>query len=201
MNQRSPRTPRQSRSIKTVSTILDAAVAILADQGYEGLNTNTVAREAGVNISTLYSYFPNKEAILEQLLERYNEQLIGDVQKELAKNPDRHDRVGVLLAAQVEQIVREPWMGAFKRALATAPALADLQARANTHLAETVIRQIPPEVAGPKLSGQHQQVVMQLLVSVQNHGTQLIVNAPEALRPALLAEVTLLINSYLDNYR
>ncbi len=201
MNQRTTRTPRQSRAIRTVGAILDAAVAILESSGYEGLNTNAVARQAGVNISTLYSYFPNKEAILERLLERYNEQLIGEVQEVLARNPDRQQRVGTLISAQVEQMLREPWIGAFKRALASVPALAELQARANQHLAETVIREIPPEVAGPQLGGQHQQVVMQLLVSVQNHGTQLIANAPKEQRQALLREVTLLINSYLDNYR
>lgn len=201
MNQRSTRTPRQSRAIRTVGAILDAAVAILGSEGYEGLNTNAVARRAGVNIATLYSYFPNKEAILEGLLERYNEQLVGQVQEELTRNPDKRQRVGTLISAQVEQMLREPWIGAFKRALATVPALAGLQARANQHLAATVIRKIPPEVAGPQLGGPQQQVVMQLLVSVQNHATQLIASAPADQRAALLQEVTLLINSYLDNYR
>lgn len=201
MNQRTTHIPRQSRSIKTVEAIVDAAVAILSADGYEGLNTNAVAKQAGVNISTLYRYFPNKEAILEHLLEHYNKELLGQLQQDLAKTTDKNARVKAIISAQVERMTREPWIGAFKRALTTVPALAELRARANQQLASAVIAQIPPELAGPKVRGQHQQVVMQVLVDMQNHGTQLVANSPEPLRQALLDEVSLMINSYLDNYR
>jgi AcrR family transcriptional regulator len=201
MNQRATRIPKQARSIGKVASILDATIELLSEDGYEGLNTNAVARKAKINISTLYSYFRNKEAILEILLERYNEQLIAQLQERLESNSDKSERVGVIISAQVEQMINEPWIGAFKKALATAPALQELQTRANQHLINSVIAQIPQDLAGPKVSGQHQQVVMLLLVGVQNYGTQLIANTPPSSRSAMLEEVTLLINSYLDNYR
>jgi AcrR family transcriptional regulator len=63
--------PKQSRSRLTVQYILDAAAYILAEQGLEGFTTNRIAERAGVNIASLYQYFPNKAAILDALQERH----------------------------------------------------------------------------------------------------------------------------------
>ena len=60
--------PSQSRSIVTVANILDAAHDIVAESGIQGFNTNAVALRAGINIGTVYHYFPDKVAILVQLL-------------------------------------------------------------------------------------------------------------------------------------
>ncbi len=60
--------PSQARSIATVANILDAAHDIVAEAGIQGFNTNAVALRAGINIGTVYHYFPDKLAILVQLL-------------------------------------------------------------------------------------------------------------------------------------
>lgn len=65
------RVPRQSRSRKTVARILDAAVEILVEEGLNGLNTNAIAERAGVNIATLYGYFPDKHSIVSALFENF----------------------------------------------------------------------------------------------------------------------------------
>lgn len=58
---------RQSRAVATVEAIVEAAAYILAERGATGFTTNRVAERAGVNIASLYQYFPNKEALLFQL--------------------------------------------------------------------------------------------------------------------------------------
>jgi AcrR family transcriptional regulator len=63
--------PRQTRARQTVGFILDAAAYILAERGLDGFTTNRIAERAGVNISSLYQYFPNKLAILEALQARH----------------------------------------------------------------------------------------------------------------------------------
>jgi AcrR family transcriptional regulator len=63
--------PRQRRARQTVDFILDAAAYILAERGLDGFTTNHIAERAGVNISSLYQYFPNKLAILEALQVRH----------------------------------------------------------------------------------------------------------------------------------
>lgn len=65
------KTPRQERSTATVEAILEAATYILTTRGWEAFTTNEIARKAGVNIASLYQYFPNKEAIVAELQRRH----------------------------------------------------------------------------------------------------------------------------------
>jgi len=68
----SPRkTPRQERSRSTVEALLEATTDILIRQGYAKLTTNRIAERAGVNIASLYQYFPGKEAIVAELRRRH----------------------------------------------------------------------------------------------------------------------------------
>ncbi len=63
--------PAQDRSRATVEVILDAAARILVKDGYEAFTTNRVAERAGVSVGSLYQYFPNKEALLGELMRRH----------------------------------------------------------------------------------------------------------------------------------
>ena len=63
--------PRQARSSATVEALLEATARVLVKEGYEGLSTNRVAEQAGVSIGSLYQYFPSKEALVAELLEKY----------------------------------------------------------------------------------------------------------------------------------
>jgi AcrR family transcriptional regulator len=68
----SPRkSPRQERSRATVEAILGAATDILIRQGGRRLTTNRIAERAGVNIASLYQYFPGKQAIIAELRRRH----------------------------------------------------------------------------------------------------------------------------------
>src|SRR4029078_12334120 len=68
----SPRkSPRQERSRATVEAILEAATDILRRQGAGRLTTNRIAERAGVNIASLYQYFPGKQAIIAELRRRH----------------------------------------------------------------------------------------------------------------------------------
>ena len=64
------KTPVQERSKQTIETILDAATQVLQVEGEERFTTNRVAEKSGFSIGTLYQYFPNKNAIVEALVER-----------------------------------------------------------------------------------------------------------------------------------
>lgn len=61
--------PRQSRSTELVRAIREACLRILADEAPERLTTQRIADVAGVNIASLYQYYPNKEAVLADVFE------------------------------------------------------------------------------------------------------------------------------------
>lgn len=67
----SRRAPVQERSRKTVTRILDAAAAIADEQGVDAVTTRAIADRAGVSYPSLYRFFADREAILDELLERH----------------------------------------------------------------------------------------------------------------------------------
>ena len=58
------------RPADTVSALVDAAVAEVADSGYDGLTVRNVARRAGVSPATAYTYFASKEHLLTEVFWR-----------------------------------------------------------------------------------------------------------------------------------
>lgn len=69
--------PKQARSQQTQNRIVDAAVAVLTDSGYEGFTTATVSRRAGVSKGALFQHFPTRERLVavtaERIMERQRE--------------------------------------------------------------------------------------------------------------------------------
>ncbi len=65
--------PHQARAKATVDAILDATARILAEDGFEAVNTNRVAEVAGVSIGSLYQYFPNKGSLVGAVAVRHTE--------------------------------------------------------------------------------------------------------------------------------
>jgi AcrR family transcriptional regulator len=67
------RRPVQQRSQDTVEIIVRATAHILSREGPAHLTTNRVAEKAGVSIGSLYQYFPNKQALVDEVRRRYGE--------------------------------------------------------------------------------------------------------------------------------
>lgn len=62
--------PVQARSRATVDRIVAAAAELLAEDGYNTLSTNAIARRAGVSPGTLYQYFGDRDEIVDELVHR-----------------------------------------------------------------------------------------------------------------------------------
>lgn len=61
------RLPQQPRARRTVERLLETTAALLEEVGVDRVTTNLVAERAGLNIATLYTYFPNKYALIAAL--------------------------------------------------------------------------------------------------------------------------------------
>jgi len=88
------RTPRQERSQKRVANIVDAAGQLLEEVGYIALTTNAIAARAGTSIGSLYQFFPNKDAVVAELVKSFRKEL-GDffdnaLSVDLAQNSITH---------------------------------------------------------------------------------------------------------------
>lgn len=123
------RTPRQQRSQDVMHKVEQAALALLAEQGYPALNTNAIASRAGVGIKSLYHLFPNKEAIICRLasgwLEAVNRVMEALRQQDLPL-PAMLDALEAELAALDEQF---GGYGPLWQVMDLVPALAELEAQ------------------------------------------------------------------------
>jgi AcrR family transcriptional regulator len=65
------RQPTQQRSHERLERILSVAKELVAHHGSDALKMSEIAGRAEISIGSLYQYFPNKDAILAQLLIRH----------------------------------------------------------------------------------------------------------------------------------
>jgi AcrR family transcriptional regulator len=107
----SPRkAPQQERAQATVEALMTATARILVQVGYDRASTNRIAEAAGISIGSLYQYFPNKEAIVAELVER----MMGEELEVLArvlpalKGGPLRQAVRELLKAMLEIHDRDP---------------------------------------------------------------------------------------------
>ena len=69
------RTSRPDRRAQRLSaedrrrTILDAALRLFAERGYEGASVDDIAAAAGINVAVIYSHFTSKEALHASVLD------------------------------------------------------------------------------------------------------------------------------------
>lgn len=63
--------------------IIEAAGRVLAETGYDGSSVNQIAAEAGVSSGSFYQYFPNKDAVIVAVLERFSAELTTRIDTQL----------------------------------------------------------------------------------------------------------------------
>lgn len=118
--------PAQARSTVTVEKILTAATSVLAERGLQGLNTNAVAARAGINVATLYHYFPDKVAILAELFRRDQNRRHEYFITRIAELPDVED-ISAWLTSLIHSLVdhrrKVPTTAVLRQACRTVPQL------------------------------------------------------------------------------
>lgn len=71
--------PTQARAQRTYLAIVQAGARLLERDGYAALTTNHVADLAGVGIASLYEYFPNKDALVAEVVSHALQDFVADL--------------------------------------------------------------------------------------------------------------------------
>ena len=197
---RTPRkTPRQARSRATVDAILEAVAYILERHGYAGLTTNRVAERAGVNIASLYQFFPNKASLITELQRRHVEASRAAAAEAIAATRDRS--ISGVIAALVRsglashtvnptlhRVFAEELPGRWMRdvvALAPDPIQPQLEAWLR-------------ELGRPSIDAERIAWMLRAMLRAVIHDA--IMERPEDLRSGrLVKELEYLLQSYLEN--
>ncbi|WP_411676200.1 TetR/AcrR family transcriptional regulator [Caproicibacter sp.] len=91
-NEKQVRKPKQSRSRETKEKILSAAFCLFREKGYYEVTTNEIAKEAGVSIGSLYSYYKDKDSVFLDVLEEYHRafsETYRSIEREIEEYLDR----------------------------------------------------------------------------------------------------------------
>jgi AcrR family transcriptional regulator len=144
------RTPTQERGRATVDAICAAAAALIEEGGITTLTTNAVARRAGVSITAVYAYFPDKWAIAHELFERFENARAEELSGLYEEFVTSDDWAGVIdrLWDRMARFRNETPAGiALRQAMLVAPRLAELDregsVRAATAFAGAIVERNP----------------------------------------------------------
>ncbi|MDI2130838.1 TetR/AcrR family transcriptional regulator [Yinghuangia seranimata] len=82
------------------AALLDAAIAVLAEEGARGLTLRAVDKRAGVPTGTATNYFPNRDELLNQVGMRVFERMAPGPEVFAAIRSGRHDREHLVATAR-----------------------------------------------------------------------------------------------------
>src|SRR5277367_2401890 len=100
------RSPSQARSRAMVERILSAAARVLEDSGYQDASTNRIAREAGISPGSLYQYYPDKDAIVAEIIVRLIDEFASAITPALraAATEQPPDSIRLILGAVLDAL-------------------------------------------------------------------------------------------------
>jgi len=87
-----PRMPPAERR----EQLIDAALAVILEQGYSGVSIEAIAREAGVTRPVVYDHFPNLGRLLHALVEREETISLRQLEQVVPDDPDDREPVDLL---------------------------------------------------------------------------------------------------------
>jgi AcrR family transcriptional regulator len=82
---RRPGRPAGHTGDETRARIVRAALDCFAERGLAGSSVRDIARAASIRVSTLYHYFPSKDALYREVQERVNEELHAIAVEEMGR--------------------------------------------------------------------------------------------------------------------
>jgi len=102
--------PKQQRSREKYERVLDAAEALIAQDGYDALTTTGVTQAAGVPPSAFYRWFSDKDDLASALLRRHNARLDDAIESAIQNldQPGWVEVAGTVFATTIEYYRRHP---------------------------------------------------------------------------------------------
>src|SRR5262245_39782897 len=125
------RVPKQERGRLRVAALLQAAEAVIGEQGYEAATMTAIADRAGAAIGSLYQFFPTKEAIAETLRSKLNDDLCSALLELEAEAPGQTPAglARSLFAVVLGFLQKHPALMAIAEARGSSPGVAGVRPR------------------------------------------------------------------------
>ena len=93
---------KTTKGERTKAAILDAALELFMESGYDGTTMRAIARRAGVSVGNAYYYFPSKEHLIQGYYERSHVEHLAACEEGLGELTRFRDRLEHVLRKKIE---------------------------------------------------------------------------------------------------
>ena len=149
--------------------ILDAALALMSERGVSGTSMRKLADESGLNVATLYHYFPSKADVLRSVIEERGLFDRMQVAPPVAHAGEPGDRLRALMAwlwaeSVNEEVVWRLLVGESLRGEPTARATASTLVEGLDAAVASWVTALVPELADPEAAARSVRVLLFALI-------------------------------------
>jgi AcrR family transcriptional regulator len=193
--------PKQARARHTYEQILSSTAILLDEVGMDGINTNLIAEKAGVNISAIYKYFPNKHAILSTLAIRLNDkqtQLTLDYISELNESNSWQEMLSGMVDTMIEGTRHEKGLIALQRAMLATPGLKAIYRKSNEDVAEVFAKAF--EKCGMSFPGNRKKLIGNCVGAIVPAMLDYSVSKGKRFDPKVIEELKRMQIGYISTY-
>ncbi|EPW7201039.1 MULTISPECIES: TetR/AcrR family transcriptional regulator [Enterobacteriaceae] len=109
--------------------VLAGAKSIFLARGYSAATTDMIQQAAGVSKSTVYAYYPNKEALFTAVVEQQCERFLQTVHDVKISGKDIADKLGKLARLYLDIVLSEDGLALYRVVASEAPRFPELGRR------------------------------------------------------------------------
>ncbi len=101
------RIPKQKRSIEKRNKIISEGFKLMCEKGYYNINTNDIAKYAGVSTGIIYQYFNDKKEIFIEGIKTYSDNIMFPILDVLKNNDVKIDNLEKLLDQMLDIFIKK----------------------------------------------------------------------------------------------
>jgi AcrR family transcriptional regulator len=103
----------QTKEKVTENLILDAAMKVFTQRGFDGTRTEDIAKEAGINRTLLHYYFRDKQTMFNLIFETRFKEFFGGVFSIFSSDKSMRDKIRLLIEHEITMFVAHPDLARF----------------------------------------------------------------------------------------
>lgn len=97
----------------TEKLILDAAMKVFTQRGFDGARTEDIAKEAGINRALLHYYYRDKQTIFNMIFEERFKEFFGGIFKIFSSDKPLLEKVRLIIEHEITTFIAHPDLARF----------------------------------------------------------------------------------------
>ncbi|TGL08420.1 TetR/AcrR family transcriptional regulator [Leptospira bouyouniensis] len=198
--------PQQKRSKERYQKIVDTAIELLGEVGYDDLTTDLIAEKSGISVGSIYQFFPNKESIIYSHAEAsyliMHDLFFEKVTKELKKTKKfTPEFVDFTLIAFEQTLSEVKGYRLINSILYTNEALLDLDIQSNERFARSLAEKVILAMF-PKVNKKRAFYISLMIVESVDSVTRIVDRSQKnSVKKQVLAELRTLLLVYFSSFQ